>query len=242
MNVRVRSVLRFLVVLVTLWLVLALCTGCSLRETNKSLQQAGQAVEGAQHVLAAKVAPAVASLPPDLQEAVKQALDQVCQLMTSARESIQPALIVTAGNEPPPVVDTTVQEAIERPAEFTRKAAKQVGRALVEVERVGWWLQVGAVALAFGQAAAGDWLSVLLLALGGGTGAAALAAKGVQVFRRLKAATTDAVAFGNDMAQATTDDDARAVIKHHKVRQEHNGTRKVIQQAGARSTAPPPTA
>ena len=110
-------------------------------------------------------------------------------------------------------------------------------------------LELGAFALKWGQAIAGDLVSQLLLALGGGTGVAAVVAKGVQVYRtlgklrtegqELRTAVGDAVAFGNDMADAETNKQAAAVVTAHKKRQSRNGTRKVIQAAGAAVSAPP---
>lgn len=253
MNIRVRSMLRLLVVLLTAWLAIALC-GCQARETNKAQQQAIQATQASQQVLARDVAPAVASLPPELQAKVKEAIEQVCQLLTSAQASMQPALVLTAGNEPPPQVETTVEEAVERPAQFIAKASQQVGRAQVEVERIGWWLSVGAVAMQFGEAIAGDLMSQLLLLLGGGTGAGAaglavlrlwqngkkLAAEAIQA----KRAVADAVQFGNEAADVPPDDAAaRAdLVRRHKERQRLNGTQDLIKQAGAavRSPRSPP--
>lgn len=221
--------------------ILLLC-GCQARETNKALQQADQAAEGSQRVLAERVAPVVAKLPPELQSEVRASLDQVVALLTSCRTSLRPALALTANGEPPPPVDTTVEEAVARPQAFISKAAVQTGRAAVEVERIGWWLSVGTIVLQFGQAIGGDLLSQLLLVAGGGTGAAALLAKGVQVYRKareLQAATVDAVAFGNDMAKAETNEQAAAVVDAHRKRQDRNGTRKAIQLAGAAVQATP---
>jgi hypothetical protein len=249
--IHLRTALRAIVVLLSLWLVLVTCTGCQLRETNKALQQGVQATQGAQQVLAEDVAPAVASLPPELQAKVKAALEQVCQLLTSAQASMQPALIITAGDEPPPQVDTTVEEAVERPHDFTRKAAQQVGRAQVEAERIGWWLSVGAIALQFGQAVVGDFISQLLLLLGGGGVAGAA---GLKIWRLIqsgkalanqlgqtKRAVADAVQFGNDAAEVPPDDAAarQALIDRHKERQRINGTQALIKEAGAAVRSPP---
>ncbi len=162
-------------------------------------------------------------------------------LLTSGRQSMRPALRLTAGNEPAPEPRTTTQDAVERPRAFVRLAAVQAGRAEAEVEGYLGWANVGALVLDFGKAVAGDLLAQVLLALGGGTGAAALLGKGVQVWRKakeLQAATTDAVAFGNDMANAQTNDQAAAVVKLHKARQARNGTRKAIQAAGAAVSIP----
>lgn len=224
-----------------------LVLGCQARETNKALQQADQAAEGSQRVLAERVAPVVAKLPPELQTEVRAALDQAVALLTSCRTSIRPALALTANGEPPPPVDTTVEEAVARPQVFISKAAMQTGRAAVEVERIGWWLSVGVVVLQFGQAVAGDMLSQILLLVGGSTGTAAVLAKGIQLWRTAKQATqeakglqvavADAVAFGNDMSQADSDTQAAAVITAHRTRQERNGTRKAIKDAGAAAKA-----
>lgn len=237
-RVRLRMVdcLRFLAVLGSVLAVLALCTGCQVRETNKALQQSDQAQEGAQRVLAEKLAPRVVLLPVEIQAEVKAAMDQVCALLASSRTSLRPALALTAGNEPPPTVDTTVEDAVERPQPFITKAAMQAGRASAEVEQIGWWLSVASVAMLWGQSVGGGLLSQLLLVAGGGTGIAALVAKGVQMFRELKtakAATVDAVAFGNDAARAMTPEELKSVVDAHERRQSINGTKAVIQKAGA---------
>ena len=65
---------------------------------------------------------------------------------------------------------------------------------------------------------------------------AELVAKGVQMFRELKtakAATVDAVAFGNDAAKAVTPEELKGVVDTHERRQITNGTKAVIQKAGA---------
>ncbi len=227
--------------LLSLLVIFALC-GCQARETNLATQQADQAVDAAGQLLAQRVAPAVASLPPDVQAAVRSALDDAVLLLTSARESIRPALRLTAGSEPAPESPTSAQAALEHPREFVRRAAVQAGRAEIEVEGYLAWARVGSMALEWGKVAAGDLLSQLLLLTGGGAGAAALLAKGVQIYRKgreLQAATIDAVAFGNDMAKAETDKQAADVITAHKARQDRNGTRKTLQDAGA--AAQPPT-
>jgi len=225
---------------------LMIFTGCQLRETNKALQQSDQAQEGAQRVLAEKIAPKLAQLPLEIQAEVKAAMDQVCALLTSSRLSIRPALALTAGNKPPPPVDTTVEEAVERPQQFTSKAGVQAGRASAEVEQVGWWLAVASVAMLWGQTVGGGLMSQLLLVAGGGTGLAALVAKGVQVFRELKiakAATADAVSFGNDVAKVPPNSpELNDVIKKHKERQIKNGTRGFIDSAGASARPKEPSA
>jgi hypothetical protein len=232
------SLMRAVALLVILWLILVLCVGCQARETNLALQQADQATEASQRVMAEKIAPHVAALPPDVQQSVKDAMDQVCGLLTSARTSLRPALTLTAGNEPPPQTDTTVEEAIEKPQQFTAKAAMQVGRATVEVERIGWWLQVSAVALKFGEAAGNNLLALIL----GGSGGTGLLVAGVlRHVGRLKTAVSDAVKFGNDAVAVAPDDaDARRqLIVKHKAIQEANGTKRLIKQAGAAVQLPP---
>ncbi len=247
---RLLPILRFLFIASLTALVLFALCGCQLRETNKAQQQAVQATQASQQVLARDVAPAVISLPPELQAKVKAALEQVCQLLTSAQESMQPALILTAGNEPPPAVETSVEQAVERPQEFMRESAKQTGRALVEVERVGWWLKAGAFALAFGQAVGGDLMSQILLLIGGGTGAGAAGLAVLRLWQngkklaseamQAKRAVADAVSFGNEAAEIPPEDPAaRAdLVKRHKERQRLNGTQEVIKAAGAAVRAP----
>lgn len=228
--------LRFLVVLGTVLAVLTLCTGCQLREINKALQQSDQAQEGAQRVIVEKIAPKIALLPLDIQAEVKAAMDQIVALLTSSRTSLRPALALTAGNEPPPPVDTTVEDAVDRPQQFITKAAVQTGRASAEAEEIGWWLSVASAAISWGQHVGGSMLSQLLLLAGGGTGAAALLAKGVQMFRELrttKTAVGDAVAFGNDAAKAMTPEALKSVVDEHERRQILNGTKAVLQRAGA---------
>ena len=225
-----------------LWL-LALCvllailllSGCQARETNLALQQADQATEGAQIILAQKVAPVVAQLPDELQAAVKKALDDACQLLTSARESMRPALALTAGNEPAPETRTTTDLAVTKPADFIRQAATQKGRADIEVEDYLSYLKVGEILIKYGQAIGGDIMTQLLLLLGGGGATTALLAKGVTAYRSVKKAAQDSIAFGNDMAKANTDDDALAVIDKHKALQKANGTNGIIKKLGANS-------
>lgn len=237
MNIRIRSILRLLVVLVTAWLVLVLSTGCQMRETNLALQQADQAAEASQRVLTEKIAPHVAALPPDVQQAVKDAMDQVCNLITSARTSLRPALTLTVGNEPPPQSDTTVEEAVERPSQFIAKSAMQTGRAAVEVERVGWWLQMSAIALRFGEAAGSNLLAIIL----GGSGGLGLTIAGLmRHIGTLRTAVKDAVSFGNDAVAIAPDDHEarRQLLIKHKAAQRANGTQAVIQRAGAAVHAP----
>jgi hypothetical protein len=216
---------------------LLLSTGCQLRETNKSLQQADQATEASQKILAEQVAPQVATLSEENKKAVEAALNKICSLLNSARSSIRPALTITAGNEPPPQVDTTVEEAVERTEQFVAKAAMQTGRATVEAEKVSWWLQVTAMALKFGETTASGWMTLLLS--GGGT-AGLLAAGVLKHISKLRTAVKDAVQFGND-AVAINPEDAEArkhLIEKHKKIQEENGTKNVIKSAGAAVKAP----
>lgn len=240
MKTTIRQLVRLITVLVGLWLILALC-GCQARETNKALQQSDQAQEAAQRVLAEKIAPRIAALPVDVQAEVKTAMDQVCQLLASGRASIRPALTLTAGNEPPPTVDTTVEEAVSRPQEFIRKASAQVGRAEVEVERIGGWLATGAFVLKWGEAIAGDLMSQLLLLLGGSTGAGAAGLAVFRLWRQAKVAkqaVEDAVSFGNEAASVDPkDSQAKSdLVKRHKARQKNHGTRSLIDSVGAAVT------
>ena len=222
-------------------LAILLPCGCQQRETHLALQQSDQAAEGAQAIVAERIAPLVAGLPPEIHAAITAALDDVTLLMVSARESLRPALALTAGNEPPPETRTTVRQAVEYPHEFVRAAAVQTGRAHVEVEGYLRWVGVASFAVRWGTALAGDLASQLLLGLGGSGLIAGLLGKGVQLWRTAKTATTqagdlkraltDAVAFGTDMEAAETDAQAEQVKDRHKVLQANSGTRPLITQA-----------
>lgn len=241
MNIRIRSMIRLLVVLVTCWLVLVLGTGCAARETNKSLQQSDQAQEAAQRVLAEKLAPLIAQLTEEANRQAREAIDQVLQLLASGRGSLRPALALTAGNEPPPPVDTTVEEAVQNPHAFTTKAAQQTGRAQVEVENIGWWLSVASIVIQYGQAIGGSLASQLLT----GTGMGGLATAALLLWRQtatLRRALGDSVQFGNEAVDIKPDDDkARgALVKRHKERQRLHGTQGLIKAAGAAVQAPSP--
>ncbi len=218
-------------------LMILLPCGCQQRETNLSLQQSDQAAEGAQKILAHRVSPLVDGLPPEIHAAITAALDDVNVLITSSRQSLRPALALTAGNEAPPETRTTSTMAAEHPQEFARQAAVQSGRAHVEVESYLRWAGIGEIALQWGQAAAGSLVSQLLLGGGGAGLLAGLAGlwktartAGAQV-QTLKRAVVDAVAHGEEMEQAETEDDVRAVKDRSAKRQIVSGTRAVISQA-----------
>lgn len=230
---------RTLFALAVLLAVLFLLCGCQARETNLALQMSDQAQQATQQKLAQDIAPIVVHLPPEMQQAVKQAIDDACQLLTASREAIAPAIALTQGNEPAPESRTTVEQAYSHTASFVRAAAIQTGRAHIETEGYLSYVRFASMAANWGQALATDWLSMLLLG-GGGLGlGGGLIAKGITAYRSVKKAASDAVAFGNDMYAANTEDEAQAVIKKHKQHQKDNGTNEMIKQLGAMSVATP---
>ncbi len=217
-------------------LAILLPCGCQQRETNLALQQADQAVEGGQAIISERIAPLVAGLPPEIHAAITAALDDVVLLMTSSRESLRPALALTAGDEPAPESRTTVRLAVEHPQEFARVAAVQTGRAHAEVDDYLRWVSFASFAAQWAAAAGGSLASQLLM--GGGaagllTSLAALwktartARSQIQVLKRT---VVDAVTHGEEMEEAETEDDVKAVKKRSVDRQVANGTRPVIKQ------------
>lgn len=214
--------------------------GCQQRETNLALQQADQAIEGAQTIIVEKIAPLVASMPPEIHAAITAAFDDVGLLLTSGRESMRPGLSLTAGNEPAPETRTTVRLAVEHPQEFSRAAAVQTGRAHVEVEGYLRWVGVATFAMQWATAVSEDLLSQLLLGGGAGGVLLGLLGKGAQLWRTAKTATAqagdlkralvDAVTHGEEMEKAETEDDVKAVKQRSIERQVATGTRPIIKQ------------
>lgn len=225
-----------------------LCCGCSTRETNKALQQGDQAVEASRAILSQpKVAEAIASLPPDLQAVMAEALCAVDQLLASARTSIAPAITLSAQGEK---IDpgTAVDQAVRDPAGFAAIAHRQAGRAEVEVEGLLPWLEMKGAALRFAQAAASDWMAQMLA--GGGTGGLLLAGglKVLAVVRRLKreielreAETEDALAYGNAAEQADTTAQIEELKRDHLKRQAARGTLPGIAAKLSKMKSPKPS-
>ncbi len=215
---------------------LSLLTGCSTRESAKALVQADQAVEGAGAVLTAPaVVNAVAQLPPDVQQVVTTAIQTSLDLLSSARTSLAPGIAIL-GQGKPVQVDTTAQQAAAEPKRFIVAAAGQAGRAQQEAEDLAWWRQVGGAVLQVGQAAAGSWLSQALLAAGGLSGVVAIGLKALAVIRTKTQAVQDAVAAGDELAQASPDQVAEVKAAHLK-RQMANGTHGEIAKALAAKRA-----
>lgn len=218
-------------------LALLLCS-CQHRETNIALQQSDQAQEAAQRLLAERVAPRLAGLPVDAQSSVAATMDQIVQLLTASRTSIRPAIILTAGGEPLPDVRTTIDDAMDRQAYFITALGVQAGRAEAEVERVGWYAAIGSAVIKLGLSAADNWLSVML---GGGGIGGILLAFGARHIGKLKTAVRDSVAFGNEALEVdpSSPDQRRNLVARHKEIQKINGTRSLIDSAGATSTPLP---
>lgn len=166
----------------------------------------------------------------------KQKIDEILLLLATSRDSIRPALALAQGNEPAPESRTTAEQAYNQPQEFARQSSMQTGRAHAEVEQYQGWMRAASYAASYGQALATDWLSMLLLG-GGGVGlAGGLAAKGMQVYKSVKRAAEDAIAFGDDALKATKEPEIKAVLEKHKERQEKHGTRGIIKQIKAKVT------
>lgn len=242
-----RACLRTLAVLLLTALLLVLGTGCSTRETHLAVVQGDQAVQGAQQLLAQpKVAAAVAALPPELSQALAAALEDVDVLLASAHTSLAPAITLTAQGE---VIrpETTVEQAVREPKAFAAVAARQAGRAEVEVESLLAWLTGGKALLSFARAAGTDFVAQILA--GGGTGGLLLAGglKILAVVNRLRrenalkdAETEDALAFGNAAEQADTTAEVEDLKREHLKRQAARGTLPGIQAKLARMKTPKP--
>lgn len=242
---KLRQFLRLLVVLLATWLALCWLTGCSTRETHQAAVQADQAVQGAQRVLAKpEVAKAIATLSPELSEALIDALEDVDVLLASARTSIAPAITLTAQGETIKP-ETKVEDAVRDPRAFAAVASRQAGRAELEVEGLLPWLTGGQALLTFTKALAGDWMAQIVA--GGGAGGLLLAGglKVLAVVRRLRreiqtkdAEAEDALAYGNAVEQADTTAEVQDIKIQHVKRQAERGTLPGITAKLARMKPP----
>lgn len=238
-NSDIRDRLIFIGVLV--WFVWA-SSGCVTKENRLSLEMADRSIETAQAEVRGpelrKAVEAVAA--PDVRAAIEASLAIIDSLLGASRVAIRPPLTLLAQGEPLTEPLPPVAEIRAHSQEWCAKVQQQAGRAGVEAEGVLSVVRWGSAALEFGKQLGGDLLAQALLLVGGGGTVAALAVKGVALWRQttsLRAALGDAVRFGNDMARADTDTQATRVIEVHKQIQADNGTRGLIQAAGATATA-----
>lgn len=206
-----------------------LCLGCQARQTNIALQQSDQAQEAAQKIVIERIAP---RLPADVQESVKESMDQVIALLSASRASIRSAIMLTAGGEPLPNPGTMVQDAMDRHQQFISEVSIQAGRAEAEVEQIGWYASIGTMLVKFGQEGGGNLLTMLL---GGAGGGGLLLAGALKYVGRFKTAVRDAVAFGNEAIETNPQDvvQRNILIERHKEIQKTNGTQAIIRSAGA---------
>ena len=228
-------------------LALAAC-GCSSRakETGAAAVQAQQASQATAKIAAAPaVHAALANLTPEQRAVVEQALRSIVDLSVQASDSLVPVIRRLAVIEPAAPVQTTVDMAIEQPAEFVRQAGRQAARAEIETEAAEASARFQVALASWGAEVGGSLLSQGLL--GGGLGGLLLAAGGVALkarkafttvqagYAQAKAAVEDAVAAGVDLAKAKTDEQVEAVKTEHAKRQEANGTRGLIKPLVAKA-------
>lgn len=216
-------------------LVVALLAGCgSTRETAKAVVQADQAAEGQQRLLAdPKVAEVLAQLTPEQRAVLERTFRKLATLGNAIRGSLAPAITLLSAGQPVEV-ETTVEEAVERPETFARKAAVQAGRAQVEAEAYVRWHRWLDIALDFGGEIAGSLLSQLLLGLGitAGTGAAGGL---VMRARKLARVARAAIAYGVDASRAFTEEDLKQVQDKHAREQQEQGIHDEIAREVARA-------
>ncbi len=238
-----RALGRLICLLPTVILVLCLCLcGCaSNRENAAAAIQAQQASIGAAKVATSpNLSQAIADLPPERREPIERALRRILALTNTSADLLAPVIRRLTADEPAAAVATSIDQAVEDTDAFVRLAIKQTGRAEVEATQAEEQASLRHQIAAYGAAVVGSGLSQLLI--GGGTGGIAvaigLALKARTTFKTLqegyqqaKAAISDAVSAGDDLAAARTTEEVAAVKVKHAKRQDARGTRALIKEA-----------
>lgn len=184
--------------------------GCSHRENAKAAIQTQQAIVASQQILRTHAS-----------ELPKEFYDHLSTLLTSANTSIEPVIADLSADENIKV-DTTVDEAINSPKTFERKAIKQAARAGIESENNAAWSSM---------LPSEDILSMLMLALTGTGGAGLVVAKLLQVYKRSRDALEDQVAYTKDRVAAKTPEEVDAIKEKHAARQTKRGTKTIIERS-----------
>ena len=203
--------------------------GCQNREVNLAIQGADQAQEAAQKIIIERIAP---RLPVDVESSVRESMDQIVRLLTASRVALRPALALTAGDEPMPMPETSVVDAMQWPEEFISLLGVQTGKAEFEAKKVAWYASIGNMLVKFGQEGGGSLLTMLL---GGAGGGGLLLAGALKYVGRFKTAVRDAVAFGNEAIEINPQDvvQRNILIERHREIQKTNGTQAILRSAGA---------
>ena len=204
---------------------LLLLSGCAAeRESAKALLQADQAANGTQVQMTA----IWAAIPPETQKVIKDKWDSMTLLVGQIRDSIAPAARYLSGGQALQV-DTTTEEAVLNTPQFVKKATKQAVRAQVEVDAVGYWLQLGSGLL--NTVMEGGWLNGMTMLLTGGGGVGLMLAGWAKTYLTTKLqakALKDKAEEADDLADAPDDAAVVKVRAKHAHKQAVNGTAGVI--------------
>jgi hypothetical protein len=139
-------------------------------------------------------------------------IPKVIKLCDSAKLSIKPSLDTEVK------VETSVQDAVQNTDHFTHAAAIQAGKAQAEADHP---------VMSILESSGLD--SLLIAGLGGlSPGLALILQRLYGVYKLKKKADEDQVAYSEDITQAKTDEDIKAVQDKHYARQMQNGTHKTL--------------
>lgn len=211
--------------LVGLAVLLSIVGGCT-RETAKAAKQADQAVAA----IAVKTDTARAEIakPEPDRAVIAAALDDVAVLTGAARTSLEPTVRLLeaeswTGSTTP---DTTPADALQHPQAFAQRSAIQAGRAGLEADRAEA-IRTTVTAIA---PVAGGLATKLLSALGGASGAGAIALwMGRTIVGRYRQALRTTAQLADDLETAETDDQVDAAKDKARAAQLAAGTRPLVQ-------------